>query len=171
MRATLWVLLGACLVAGNSGLVRANDLDPPAGNHLAFTAFGDGVQIYRSVPDPKSLTGFSWEFVAPRATLYTDETETEQLGIHYAGPTWEAEDGSTVKGSVLVRCPSPNPDSIPLLLLEAVDHSGDGIMSDVTYIQRLDTVGGIAPSELPTEKGQEAEVSYTATYAFYVADD
>ena len=171
MRAKCWALIGALLVVGSSGVAKADLLDPPPGNHLAFTAFGDGVQIYQSVFDTNSPTGFSWVFVAPCATLFTDATETEHLGIHYAGPTWEADDGSTVMGSVLVRCPSPNPDSIPLLLLQAVAHTGDGLMSAVTYIQRLDTVGGIAPSQLTTEEGQEAEVPYTATYAFHVSDD
>jgi hypothetical protein len=41
-------------------------------------------------------------------------------------------------------------------------------MSDVTFIQRLNTLGGLAPAT-PCAPGATIDVDYTATYAFYEA--
>jgi hypothetical protein len=70
---------------------------------------------------------------------------------------------------VLERADAPDPSAIPWLLLEAQEHTGSGAFSTVTYIQRLDTVGGVAPVEGCDEahEGDEARVPYEATYAFY----
>ncbi len=62
-----------------------------------------------------------------------------------------------------------DPTAIPWLLLEGVNPSGKGVFSDVTYIQRLNTVGGLAPSTPGTEAGQEVLVPYMADYLFYHA--
>jgi hypothetical protein len=137
----------------------------PAGNRLAFHYDAVGVQIY----DCKAnATGASWVFRAPEATLYGKHGKVE--GKHYVGPTWESKDGSTVVGSKLAAF-TADPASIPELLLGAVSHTGDGRMSEVTYIQRLDTVGGIAPKTGcdATLVGASARVDYTATYYFYEA--
>ena len=64
-----------------------------------------------------------------------------------------------------------DPTAIPELLLKAVSHSGDGRMSGVTYVQRLDTVGGLAPTAGCDTAGATARVDYTATYYFYAAND
>jgi hypothetical protein len=62
---------------------------------------------------------------------------------------------------------------VPLgsILLQAVSHTGDGRMSKVTYVQRLDTAGGLAPAAGcdADHVGKEADVDYTATYYFYRA--
>jgi hypothetical protein len=91
-------------------------------------------------------------------------------GKHYVGPTWESTDGSTVVGTKLAAF-AADPTAIPELLLQAVSHTSDGSMSDVTYIQRLDTVAGLAPTTGcdATTVGTTARVDYTATYFFYVA--
>jgi len=91
------------------------------------------------------------------------------MAKHYAGPTWEADDGSKVIGEVVARSDSPKPDSIPWLLLRAKTTSGSGLFSGVLSIQRLDTVGGSAPAKgcLQPQSGQELRVSYTANYLFY----
>lgn len=86
-------------------------------------------------------------------------------GKHYAGPTWESKDGSTVVGAKVAAF-TAEPTVIPELLLQAVSHTGDGRMSEVTYIQRLDTVAGLAPATGcdATTVGASARVDYTATY-------
>ena len=135
----------------------------PPGNEVAFHVYAEGVQIYR-------WNGSSWVFSRPEAVLYADAEEDGAVGIHYAGPTWESVSGSIVVGQVVQRC-TPDPDSIPWLLLRAVHTEGPGIFHDVTYIQRLYTVGGKAPTYLGETPGQEARVPYTAQYFFYRADD
>ena len=135
------------------------DLQVPAGNKVAFHAYAEGVQIYR-------WNGTSWVFVAPEAVLYADAEGDDVVGIHYAGPTWESNSGSKVVGTVLERC-TPDPDAIPWLLLEAVSNEGPGIFHRVTYIQRVNTVGGNAPADPGDVLGEVVRVPYTAEYYFY----
>jgi hypothetical protein len=139
----------------------ARNLQVPAGNTVDFHVYAEGVQIYR-------WTGTSWAFVAPKAQLYASAEDEGPVGIHYAGPTWESASGSIVIGTVLERA-TPDPDAIPWLLLQAVDSDGPGIFARVTYIQRVNTVGGKAPATPGTSVGQEVSVPYTAQYYFYRA--
>lgn len=143
----------------------SSTLAVPAGNKVAFHYDATGVQIYTCT---STATGYSWVFKAPEATLYAKHGGV--AGKHYAGPTWESIDGSTVVGSKLAAF-TADPTAIPELLLQAVSHTGDGRMTDVTYVQRLDTVGGLAPTAGcdATQVGVTARVDYTATYYFYVA--
>jgi hypothetical protein len=144
-------------------------LDVPPGQKLTFEALGVGVQIYACVDGGGS---FKWSFVAPEATLYSLD-DGGVVGRHYAGPTWQANNGSTVVGSVLARVAPPDPNAIPWLLLAAVAHDGPGLLSEVSYIQRLDTVGGKAPAAGcdAAHLGDEARVPYQAHYLFYKPHD
>ena len=136
------------------------ELQAPVGNKVAFVAYAEGVQIYR-------WNGTSWTFVAPEAVLYSgDDEDAEVVGIHYAGPTWESDSGSKVKAAVMDRC-FPDPTAIPWLLLKATASEGPGIFHRVTYIQRVYTVGGLAPADPGDFVGEEAAIPYTAWYAFY----
>jgi hypothetical protein len=125
------------------------------------------VQIYDCAARPDG-SGYAWKFRAPEATLA--DRDGRPLGRHYAGPTWEALDGSRVVGEVKAREPGPMPaTSIPWLLLAASSHSGTGTFSETRSIQRLSTGGGVEPVEACTaaKAGQVARVAYTATYYFY----
>ena len=148
---------------GAPNLGDCQNLQVPAGNSVAFHAFGVGAQIYR-------WDGTSWIFVAPHAVLFADAGDYRLVGIHFGGPTWESNSGSKVVGTVIDRC-SPDPDAIPWLLLGAASTEGAGVFQDVTYVQRLNTVGGTAPSDPGNCPGQEAAVPYTADYFFYRADN
>jgi hypothetical protein len=129
------------------------------GNKVAFHAFGVGVQIYR-------WSGTSWAFVAPEAVLYANAGDDGEIGIHFGGPTWQSNSGSKVIGTVIDHC-TPDPSAIPWLLLGAASTEGPGIFDQVTYIQRVNTVGGNAP-EVPGEfTGQMVRVPYSADYYFY----
>jgi hypothetical protein len=92
-----------------------------------------------------------------------------KVGIHYRGPTWESNSGSKVVAARLFGC-SPDPTAIPWLLLEAVSTTGPGIFSSVTYVQRVNTTGGLAPAYPGLLIGQVVEVPYTAEYYFYRED-
>ena len=137
------------------------DLQVPAGNKVAFRLYAEGVQIYR-------WNGTSWSFVAPEAVLLANAAGKGVVGIHYAGPTWESVSGSKVVARVLDRC-TPNPNVIPWRLLEAVYNAGPGIFDRVTFIQRVNTVGGKAPTDPGTFAGEVARVPYTTEYFFYRA--
>ncbi|HEU4387970.1 MAG TPA: DUF3455 domain-containing protein [Blastocatellia bacterium] len=134
----------------------------PSGNNVAFHVYARGVQIY-------TWNGTAWTFVAPMATLYASPNYHGQVGTHYAGPTWESNSGSKVVGSRVAGC-SPDPTAIPWLLLRAVSTQGPGIFGCVSFIQRVNTTGGLAPATPGSSVGETAEVPYTAEYYFYRAE-
>ena len=139
-----------------------NSLQVPEGNEVAFHVYAIGFQIYQ-------WNGTAWVFLAPAAELFADAGFHGRVGIHYAGPTWETISGSKVVGTRLAAC-TPDPNSIPWLKLSGAA-SGHGVLHNVTFVQRINTVGGKAPSTLGTTVGQEAQVPYTAEYVFYRAAD
>ena len=143
-------------------------LRPPADQVLALEVQATGVQIYECSASQEHPERFEWVFKAPEAELF-DRTG-RRVGKHYAGPTWESTDGSTVVGQVKARDGGPDPGAIPWLLLGAKSNSGTGILSQVKSIQRLQTVGGKAPSS-PCSQANTQEVvrvPYKASYYFYV---
>lgn len=137
-------------------------LNPATGNRVSFHAYALGVQIYH-------WNGTAWTFVAPEAALFNDPCYEEQVGIHYAGPTWESKDGSKVAGVRQAAC-TPNRGAIPWLLLAATPTPRHGIFARTTYIQRVNTIGGTAPAEAGSAVGDEARVPYSAEYYFYRAE-
>ena len=141
------------------------DLAPEAGNVETQRGYATGVQIYHSVQSPTDPTQFVWKFFAPDATLVNSGGKA--FIHHFGGPTWQSlMDGSAVVGT-LSKAQSPDPNSIAWLLLKAASNSGNGSLSEVTFIQRINTVGGLAPREAPTSAGLEVKVPYTATYVFF----
>lgn len=143
------------------------NLVPPASSVLLFDLEATGVQIYACETDPNDATSFVWTFKAPEADLFNSRGDL--AATHFAGPTWQGFDGSAVVGAVLERADAPDAGAIPWLLLEAQEHTGSGAFATITYVQRLDTVGGVAPAEGCDEshEGEEVRVPYEATYAFY----
>jgi hypothetical protein len=139
------------------------DIAAPAGNKVSFQTYAIGAQVYR-------WDGAAWVFVAPAAILYANADYDGEVGTHYAGPTWESNSGSMVVARRVAGC-TPDANSIPWLLLEAVSTEGPGVFKRVTFIQRVNTVGGLAPSTPGTFAGEVKEVFYTATYVFYRASE
>lgn len=138
------------------------ELAIPEGNRLAFTFGASGVQRYACPAD-----GSKWTFVEPEADLF--DKHGRSTGHHYKGPTWEALDGSTVVGAQpALAALVVDAGSIPWLKLQAASHTGAGRMSNVTFIQRLNTTRGLAPAGTCNPGGM-LDVDYTATYAFYEA--
>jgi hypothetical protein len=140
------------------------DVNPPAGAHLLFEAHGDGDQIYLCAVH--NLVA-SWQLKYPDAKLL--DASGQPIGTHYAGPSWKLSDGSVVQGTVIGSKASPEDGSIPWLLLRASYHEGKGKLSDVEFIRRSDTHGGVVPTTgcARNRAGQQAHVHYTATYSFY----
>ena len=136
-------------------------LEVPGGNKVSFHVYAVGVQIYR-------WSGSAWAFVAPAAVLYANADHDGEVGTHYAGPTWKSNSGSKVVGWRIAGC-TPDATAIPWLLLQTVTANGPGIFHRVTYVQRVNTVGGLAPAAPGTSVGDEAQVPYTAEYFFYRA--
>jgi hypothetical protein len=139
-------------------------LEAPAGHELAFELRAEGVQIY-SCGD--AATGPAWALEAPEAKLI--DSRGVYAGTHGKGPTWEALDGSSVVGTK-VQAANAEAGAVPWLLLRAASHGGTrGRMADVTFVQRVQTSGGVAPSSgcSAAAVGAVARVPYEARYCFY----
>jgi Protein of unknown function (DUF3455) len=139
-------------------------LQPPAGQQLVSQAHAKGDQVYTCTED---VTQYTWMLKAPDAQLF--DKDGKPFGKHFAGPSWEANDGSRVSGQMVAFVPSPDTNSIPWLLVKVVSHEGTGVLSRANFIQRLNTKGGKAPSSGCDEAhaGQELRVPYSADYFFY----
>ena len=149
-----------CVARRRSHPFRRLLIKPPGGEQLGAHARAFGQQIY-------ICDGSKWTLRAPDATLFDEAGH--QVGSHFAGPTWQWSDGSRVTGRPIASV-TPDPESIPWLLLTATGHTGDGAMKNVVSIQRLQTKGGKAPANGcgASHKGESARISYTAEYYFYV---
>jgi hypothetical protein len=144
-------------------------LQVPATEVLKRRTHGAGVQIYRCQAAKDDAARFDWLLKEPQAELFDEGGK--KIGKHYAGPTWEASDGSKVTGEVVARAGSPDTNAIAWLLLRAKSTSGEGIFSAVRFIQRLHTGGGNAPAGGCDQAaaGSEVRVAYSADYWFYIA--
>jgi hypothetical protein len=120
-----------------------------------------GVQIY--VCSVKGATN-EWGFKAPEAELI--DAQGRPFAKHYAGPTWEAPDGSKIVGKALANEPAPKAGAIPWLLL-STQSSGSGVLAGVRFVQRVNTSGGVGPTGACPTIGTEQRVDYTADYIFY----
>src|SRR6202521_6019002 len=140
------------------------ELQPPANEQLLLQVHAKGDQIYTCKGDGAQ---FTWVLKAPEAQL-TDKSG-KPFGKHFAGPSWEANDGSRVTGKAVANAPSPDAHSIPWLLVTVVSHDGSGVLSRATSIQRLNTKGGKAPASGcdASHLGQEVRVPSSGDYRFY----
>ena len=142
------------------------NIQAPPGEQLVLKVRASGSQIYicRQGTDGKP----AWSLKAPEAELRDDQGQI--IGHHYAGPSWKHNDGSEITGKAAARVDSPDPNSIPWLLINVTGHSGaQGVLSRVTTVQRIHTSGGQPPASGCDASKQNSEVksSYTADYYFY----
>ena len=167
-------VLSAASLAGCAGVTTTapSEVIPaavtvPAGQTLMLKTHASGVQIYQCKAAKDDATHFEWALLAPEADLSDDLGGL--IGKHYAGPTWEAADGSRVLGELKARDNGPDPTAIPWLLVAAKSTSGSGVFSAVSYVQRLNTVGGKAAAGGcdAEHAGAEQRVAYKADYYFY----
>ena len=127
-----------------------------------------GVQIYECRTKPGGANDHEWAFVAPEADLF--DRQGKKIGKHYAGPHWEAADGSRVVASAKARVDSPSPEAIPWLLLTARPAGPNGNFSKVSSILRINTIGGMPPRSGcdASNGGAKARVKYSADYYLFV---
>lgn len=168
------IIYGTIVLLSVAGLVIADDTAPDlppgcealevqAGNKVSFHTYALGVQRYR-------WNGAAWVFVEPVARLFANENYRGETGIHYGGPTWESISGSRVIATREAGC-NVDPTAIDWLLLRAVSNEGHGPFKHVTFIQRVNTVGGKAPVAPGSIVGSLIDVPYTTEYFFYRAEN
>ena len=164
-------LASATLLAASAALPRPvaaqqvpQQLQPPASEQLFLQLHAKGDQVYTC---KSNSAQFTWTLKAPDAQLF--DKDGKPFGKHFAGPSWQANDGSRVTGKAVANVPAPDANSIPWLLVNIVSHDGTGVLSRATTIQRLNTSGGKAPSSGcdASHADQELRVPYSADYLFY----
>jgi hypothetical protein len=162
--ATLLVATSTVLSFSVAAQQVPQQLQPPAKDQLLLQVHGKGDQVYTC---SSAAVQYTWTLKAPDAQLF--DKNGKPFGKHFAGPSWEANDGSRVTGKAIADAPSPDADSIPWLLVNIVSHDGSGVLSRATTIQRLNTKGGKAPVSGcdASHGGKEVRVSYSADYVFY----
>jgi Protein of unknown function (DUF3455) len=145
-------------------LAQTRSAGDPGGNTVIATLHAEGAQIYECKPDasssPSRAHTLTWQFREPIATLILGG---QSVGRHYAGPNWDYVDGSGVKGKVVASSPGATANDIPWLEIEVVEHRNEGILSDATSVQRVNTRGGMTQG--PCEHaGEYLSVPYAADY-------
>ena len=168
-----------------------NGIEVPPGNEAFLVGHSQGTQNYICLPCPNPTTpaamcpdtsGFAWLLFTPEATLFSDNDK--QVTTHFFSPnpvehgtvraTWQhSRDSSTVWGGQATSA-IVSQDAIPWVRLPAAGvqdgPTGGHTLTPTTFIQRLNTVGGVAPFEgcaLLSDVGKKAFVPYTADYFFY----
>jgi hypothetical protein len=163
-------LLSACSMGASMSTIDNAGLPEgvrvPGGQTFRMAATGVGEITYECREKASAAGQYEWAFVAPVATLYAKDRRA--VGKYYGGPTWEASDGSKVSGKQVAIAPA-SAGNMPLQLVKAEPAMGAGAMTGVTYIQRLNTKGGVAPSLAcdAASKGRKQPVAYEADYVFY----
>jgi hypothetical protein len=159
-KATPFLLLP--LLAGSA---RADDKPLPAavaapGEATVLSVHAVGMQNYDCKPGADGK--LAWTFNSPQATLTSGD---KVVGHHSAGPTWELTDGSSITGKVVGNAPGTGADDIAWLKLEVNSHKGTGQLSDVTTVQRINTVGGVLKGACDRENAGRG-MPYSADYVF-----
>jgi hypothetical protein len=155
VRMIAFVLAVAGMAPGSIAQTAKESIDVPAHSRLLLRAVGSGDQVYGCVDG-------NWVLKAPDAKLLNQEGSV--IGRHFAGPTWQFNDGSWVKGKTVAKQVAPDATAVPWLLLESV--GGAGRLGEVRFIQRTRTHGGNAPDGSCSQSATR-RVPYTATYSFY----
>jgi hypothetical protein len=163
----VWIALIAAAAAQTiSRPTVPSEIKAPAGEEVVLQAHASGSQVYvcRAGTDGK----FGWTLKAPEAELH--DSQGAIIGRHFGGPTWRDNDGSQVSGKAVAQADSPDQNSIPWLLVTIATHSGNGVLSHVTSVQRVDTKGGLPPPPAECNAAalnREVKSPYSADYYFY----
>lgn len=140
-------------------------LQVPTDQQLVFKSVARGSQIYICQQQLADRAQYEWKLKAPAAQLFDERGKV--IGKHYAGPTWEANDGSKIAAVVTAKDKSPTA-SIPWLLLQVKSAEGNGKFTNIKWVQRLNTTGGNSLKNCNRDRlNTEIAVPYTADYYFY----
>ena len=157
---TLSLMVSGALSAAHAAETPLPDAIAAPGETVVLTLHAVGLQYYECKPDADGK--LVWTFDSPQATLTTGD---KIAGYHSAGPTWELTDGSGITGKAVANTPGTNANDIPWLKLEVASHKGTGRLSDVTTVQRINTVGGALKGSCDREKAGRG-MPYAADYVF-----
>ena len=138
-------------------------------SQLFLVAHATGVQKYTC------QSNGTWLFTDPEATLFKTTGASKPIGTHFLNfatgrPVWQLNDGSSVEAA-RTQSASGGTGNIPWLLLQAMvttAGSGGDRLAGTTWVQRLNTSGGLAPAGTCTPDDRVA-VPYTADYFFWRA--
>ncbi len=147
----------------------ADAVKVPAGHKVALQTVGIGEILYECRAKKDMPGQFEWAFVGPDAVL--KDRSGQPVGRYYGPPaTWESNDGSKVTGAQVAVAPAGT-GNIPYQLVKANPATGMGAMTQTTYIQRVATQGGVAPTEQCDmgKAGSRQKVRYQADYIFWKA--
>jgi FtsP/CotA-like multicopper oxidase with cupredoxin domain len=172
MSGLLLPLLAGCGALAVGAFPRTSipaEIAPPQNQRLELIAAAAGVMVYRCDPKKDAPGKFEWAFQAPEARLR--DIAGKSLGRHYAGPTWEAEDGSKVVATLQAQVAAPEKTAVPWVRLGAKSTGGPGLLANATTILRVSTAGGAPPAGGCSEPdhGRLLRVEFSADYYFYVS--
>src|SRR5579871_2192738 len=130
------------------------------GETVVLTVHAEGAQVYecKAGADGK----LAWAFREPIATLFVDG---KTIGRHYAGPNWEHIDGSAVVAKAAGNAPGATSDDIAWLKLQVTASRGNGVLTGVTTVQRINTKGGKLDGACD-KAGSFKSAPYSADYVF-----
>ena len=152
------LLLPAHIFAEVSPALPATIIAPDEVMVASFHA--EGAQLYECKRDAHD--NLVWQFREPVAALMFDG---KTVGTHYAGPNWQLFDGSGVRAKTTGSAPGKSSDDIPWLKLEVTELHGNGTLSQVTTVQRINTKGGALQGACDSA-GEYHGVPYAADYVF-----
>ena len=155
----LLMLVGAAAFVAPAAAQVPNSIAAP-GETVVLKVHAEGAQVYecKASPDAKLV----WQFREPIATLIVDGNT---VGRHYAGPNWELADGSAIVGKVVGDAPGADANDIPWLKLNVAAQRGNGTLTGVTTVQRINTQGGKL-NGVCDEAGKLRAAPYAADYIF-----
>jgi hypothetical protein len=153
------LLLSGSLVSAAAETPLPDAIAAP-GEAVVVTLHAEGAQVYdcKAGSDGKP----AWAFREPIATLMADG---KTVGRHYAGPNWEYSDGSAVVGKAAGNAPGATPNDIPWLKLTVVSQRGNGVLTGITTVQRINTQGGKLDGACD-KPGATRSAPYSADYVF-----
>ena len=157
------LIVGSALTAlcsMNTASAQVPETIAAPGETVVVAMHAEGAQVYECKADGGGR--LVWQFREPIATLFVDGKTS---GRHYAGPNWEHNDGSALAAKVVARASGRSPTDIPWLKLEVTERRGNGALSGVTTVQRINTQGGVAEGACD-KAGAYLSVAYAAEYVF-----
>ena len=153
------ILLIGSLVSASAQTAIPDAIAAP-GETAILKLHAEGAQVYECKNGTDGA--LTWAFREPIATLFQDG---KTVGRHYAGPTWEVGDGSAIVGQVAGTAPGSVAMDIPWLKLTVTSKRGTGVLSPMTTVQRINTVGGRLTGAC-YKAGTYESVPYAADYVF-----
>jgi len=160
----IWIATALAVAAGPA-MAQVPPAIAAVGEATVVTLHAEGVQVYECKTGSEKTGGdhkLVWTLREPIATLLLDG---KTVGRHFAGPTWQHVDGSSVVGKVVANAPGKTPADIPWLKLSATARKGQGMLSGVATVQRINTRGGVHAGPCDKARTFHSE-PYSADYVF-----